>query len=322
MSYLKRTLLVSSVLLLVMFVWGVLIEPRLLLDQQEETAEVPNLPATWEGQRIALLADFQVGMWWDNTGMVSKAIETTIEAQPRLVLIAGDFVYKPDSAKVREAVGLVRPLVDADIPTYAVLGNHDYSMMKESSEKRPELARYLAEELEAAGIEVLENEAVPAEGRTGEPLYVVGVGSAWAGEARPAEAMAGVPAGASRVIFMHNPVSYRDLPAQEAPLTLAAHTHGGQLRFPFFRSESWLDIARDREVIADGWAADSIGATGNRAYVNRGLGFSLFPARVFCRPELTVLTLEASEGTLPERGPETDSGATKTDSAAAATQDT
>lgn len=294
-------------LLLLLLLWSVAVEPRLLLDMQEHEAEVPNLPASWEGQRVALLADFQVGMWWDNTGMIEEAVEETIEAEPALVLIAGDFVYKPDSAKVREAVALVRPLAEAGIPTYAVLGNHDYSMMKESSEKRPAMAQYLAAELEAAGIDVLENE-VAEEMRSGGALHVVGVGSAWAEEARPAEALGGVPDGAARVVFMHNPVSFRELPAQEAPLVLTAHTHGGQLRLPFTPANSWLDIARNREVIADGWATDTIGAPGNRAYVNRGIGFSLVPARLFCRPELTVFTLRASEGTMPQRGPEADAG--------------
>jgi predicted MPP superfamily phosphohydrolase len=309
-------------LVLLLLLWGLVVEPRFLLDTETYTAEVPNLPPEWEGQQIALLADFQVGMWWDNTGMVEEAIEETIEAGPALALIAGDFVYKPDSATIREAVEIVRPLAESGIPTYAVLGNHDYSMMKESSEKRPALARYLAEQLESVGVQVLENEAVAVGEQAAAPLWVVGVGSAWAEEARPAAAMAGVPSDAARVILMHNPVSYRELPAYEAPLALSAHTHGGQIRIPLTRSWSWLDIARDREVIADGWAADSIGATGNRAYVNRGLGFSLVPVRIFCQPELSLFTLQGSEGDLPERGPETDEGATTADSAAAATQDT
>lgn len=308
--------------LLLLLLWGVAVEPRFLLDTEEYEAEVPNLPPAWEGQQIALLADFQVGMWWDNTGMVEEAIETVIEARPALALIAGDFVYKPDSATVREAVEIVRPLAESDVPTYAVLGNHDYSMMNESSEKRPAFARFLAEQLESAGIEVLENEAAAVGEPGSDPLYVVGVGSAWADEADPRGAMAGVPPNAARVIFMHNPVSYRELPAYEAPLALTAHTHGGQIRIPLTRSWSWLDIARDREVIADGWAADSIGATGNRAYVNRGLGFSIVPIRIFCKPELSLFTLQGSEGTLPERGPETDTTAAPSDSAAAATQDT
>lgn len=322
MAFLKWIGLGLLTLILLLLLWGTAIEPRFLLDTEEYTAEVPNLPSDWEGKRIALLADFQVGMWWDNTGMVEEAIEETVEARPALALIAGDFVYKPDSAVVRKAVGLVRPLVDAGIPTYAVLGNHDYSMMKESSERRPAFAGYLMEQLESAGIEVLDNQAVPVSPSSGGPLYVVGVGSAWAEDAEPQAAMAGVPANAARVILMHNPISFRELPAYEAPLALTAHTHGGQIRIPFTRSWSWLDIAREREVIADGWAADSIGATGNRAYVNRGIGFSLVPVRIFCRPELSLFTLQRSEGDLPERGPETDDGAATADSAAAATQDT
>ena len=291
-------------LLALLLTWSLVIEPRFLLDTEDLTAEVPNLPQAWEGQKVALLADLQVGMWWDNTGMIADAVEAAVEARPALVLIAGDFVYKPDSAKVREAVALVRPLTENGLSTYAVLGNHDYSMMKESSEKKPGIAQFLAAELERAGISVLENESVPVSLNGDEPLYVVGVGSAWAGRAQPAAALAQVPSTSPRLVLMHNPVSYRELPAEQAPLTLTAHTHGGQVRLPFTPTTSWLDIAREREVIADGWAADSIGAPGNRAYVNRGIGFSLVPARLFCRPELTLFTLTAAEGTLPERAPE------------------
>ena len=153
---------------------------------------------------------------------------------------------------------------------------------------------------------MLENEAVPvALSEGGEPLYVAGIGSAWAERSRPAAALAAVPAGAARIVLAHNPIVYRELPPNAAPLTLAAHTHGGQIRLPLTPSESWLHIARSREVVADGWAVDSVGQAGNRLYVNRGIGFSLVPLRIFCRPELTLFTLRQAEGTLPERGPAT-----------------
>jgi predicted MPP superfamily phosphohydrolase len=322
MAFLKWIGLGLLALILLLIIWGVAIEPRFLLDTQDYDAEVTNLPPSWDGQRVALLADLQVGMWWDNTGMIEEVVNAVIEARPALTLIAGDFVYSPDSAIVREAVDFVRPIAEAGIPTYAVLGNHDYSLMKRTSEKRPEFARYLTEQLEAAGIEVLQNEAVSVGNEAGEPLYLVGVGSVWAEEADALRALDAVPPGGARIILMHNPVAFRDLPAGDAPLVLAAHTHGGQLRIPLTPSSSWLDIAREREVIADGWATDSIGAPGNRAYVNRGIGFSTVPARVRARPELTLFTLRASEGTLPERGPETDTTGTTADSAASATQDT
>ncbi len=283
-------------LLLVVLLWGSAVEPRFLLDVQSHDAPVPGLPEAWEGERIALLADLQVGMWWDNTGMVEKIVEEALASDPAAILIAGDFVYKADSAVVREAVALVAPLADGDVPVLAVLGNHDYSLAKEDDEPSEELAAYLAQELEGVGITVLENEARAV--REGDDLWVVGIGSEWAGRSRPEQAMAGVPSGAARVVLMHNPVAFRDMPPHSGGLTLAAHTHGGQVRLPFLPSRSWLDIAREREVVADGWAVDSIGAAGNNLYVNRGVGFSAVPVRIRCQPELTVLTLRAAE-TMP-----------------------
>jgi predicted MPP superfamily phosphohydrolase len=283
---------ILAAIILVLIFWGAAIEPRFILETTEHDAQVQNLPSEWEGQKIALIADFQIGMWLDNPGMVEGAVASAILERPAAVLIAGDFVYKPDRETVRTAVNLVRPLAEEGIPTFAVLGNHDYSLMKRDSEKNTEIAEYLRSELEAAGITVLENSAEALRLRDGgAPLYIAGIGSEWAENSAPGAALAGVPDGEPRVVFMHNPVVFRDLPADSAPLALAGHTHGGQIRIPFTPSESWLDIARDREVVADGWAVDSIGAPGNRLYVNRGIGFSSVPIRINCEPELSLFTL-------------------------------
>ena len=291
-------------LIVLLLAYGVLVEPRLLLDEEAFEVELPGLAPEWDGRTVALLADFQIGMWMDNVGMVERAIEEAIEEDASLVLIAGDFLYRPDSARAERAVGLLRPLLAAGVPVVAVLGNHDYSLMKKDSRERPPIAEYLQERLEAAGVTVLQNTAVavPAPGG-GDPLYVAGVGSVWAENSRPAEAVAAVPAGAPRLVLMHNPESFREIAAGEAPLALGAHTHGGQVRLPFLPTTSWLDVVRKGEVVADGWAADAIGAPGNRLYVNRGIGFSTVPIRVLCRPELTLITLRQAHGAVPERGP-------------------
>lgn len=304
MSFLKWSGSGLLALLALLLFYGIAIEPRFLLDVQEHEVEVPNLPQAWDGQQVALIADLQVGMWLDNTGMIEKTVEEIIEHRPAVVLIAGDFLYKPDSATVEEAVALVRPLPEAGLRVLAALGNHDYSLNKKDDALRRDLATYLATSLEDAGIDVLENEAVPLDTMDASaPFYAVGVGSHWAERSNPQQALAGVPEGAARLVFMHNPVAYREMPAHTAPATFAAHTHAGQIRLPILPSESWLDIAQPREVVADGWAEDDIGAAGNRLYVNRGLGFSAVPIRIFCRPELSLFTLRPAAGTLPERGP-------------------
>lgn len=292
----KQTAYAIGILLLLLVGWGFL-EPRLILDVQETEAVVPNLPDRWVGERVAVLADFQIGMWLDNSGMVQRAVEEVVQQRPKVVLIAGDFMYHPDSSRAREAVSLMRPLLDAQLPVYAVLGNHDYSLTSETDEPRPELAAYLADMLESEGIAVLENESEVLDG-----LYIVGLGSVWADRSHPQEALAAVPDSVARVVFMHNPIAFRDLPPHSAPLAIAGHTHGGQLRVPFTPSESWLHIARSREVIADGWSADTTGAPGNRAYVNRGIGFSIVPLRFRCTPELTMITLQRAVDRSGEEG--------------------
>ena len=303
---LRKLLLGTGALLLALIAWGVAIEPRLLLDDEKFEAQIPHLPPAWDGQRVVLLADFQVGMWLGNTELAEEAVEDAVEARPALALLAGDFVYHPDSARVRRAVALVRPLVAAGIPTVAVLGNHDYSLATSSSTTDEGLAAFLRSELEAAGVRVLQNEAVavPAPGG-GPPLWVAGIGSVWAGRSAPLRAVGAVPDSAARLVLMHNPESYRQLPEHTAPLAFAAHTHGGQIRLYPGERNSWLDIVREGEVVADGWALDSLGAPANRLYVNRGIGFSTVPVRINCRPELTTVTLRTHDGgPLPTRGPD------------------
>lgn len=265
---------------------------HVLLDVQIHDVEVPNLGPDWEGKKVALLADFQVGMWWGNTGMIKKAVRKAVESKPAVVLIAGDFVYKADSSVVKRAVSLLQPLVEEEIPVVAVLGNHDYSLAKEDDEINEAIADYLSSSLEDFGIIVLENDSYSLTNDSGSTFHVIGLGSKWAGRSDILKPFNIVPANEPRVVIMHNPVVYRDIPADQGTFTLAAHTHGGQINLPLMpASKHWLDIALPREVVAEGWADDSIGRGNNRLYVNRGIGFSLLPIRFFCRPELTIFNL-------------------------------
>lgn len=302
LAAMPRPLRILLVALGFLLLYGGAVEPRLLLDDHAFEAELPALPPGWDGQTLALLADFQVGMWLDNPGTVEAAVEDAIGDSVAAVLVAGDFVYKPDRAKIREAAELMRPLGEAGVPVVAVLGNHDYSVMKEHSEVREDLGDALRRELEAVGVTVLENDAAPLVAG-GDTLWIAGVGSTWAERADVGATLAAVPEGAPRVWLMHNSEAFRDIPGEEAHLALAGHTHGGQMGLFPGETNSWLDIVREGEVAADGWAADSIGKPPNRIYINRGIGFSGVPVRINCRPELTLITLKTPTGRVPSRGP-------------------
>ena len=299
----KKLPLILSALLAIpalIIIWS-FIEPY-LIDTESQVGEIPNLPPAWEGQRVAQISDFQVGLWGDNTNTIRRIIARLVEARPAAVLISGDFIYhaipNPEQ-EIERAVGLVEPLIESGIPTYAVLGNHDYGMRTQQTPPKEELAAQLEAALEDLGVTVLQNEAVPLSlpdaQSNSDPnaLYLVGIGASLPNQSQPQAAVAQVPNASPRLVIMHNPDSFAALPANTAPLAVAGHTHGGQVRLPFTPDWSWLTFAREDTIHADGWI-DEYGEPSNQLYVNRGIGMSELPIRFNCIPELTFFTLESS----------------------------
>lgn len=209
--------------------WGVVVAPRLINEQRLDVA-VPGLPALWNGRRIAFVSDFQHGAWLANKGTARRMIARLVQDPPEAVLLGGDFLYSADPdprQQVDDIIDLLAPLVHADIPTYAVLGNHDVASGA---------APALQEALEGAGVSVLHNEALPValtDDRARSMLYIVGIAPHRPGRDRPRTAVADVPQKAAMVVFMHHPASFPLLPAESAPLAIAGHTHCGQIRLPF-----------------------------------------------------------------------------------------
>jgi predicted MPP superfamily phosphohydrolase len=302
MKKIKYALLSLLGLIGAILIWG-LLEPY-LIDVEPQVAAIPGLPAAWEGQKVAVIGDWQVGMWLDNTPTIHRIVQRLVKERPAIALIIGDFIYSPGknpSEEISKAIELVRPLPASGIPTYAVLGNHDYGMKAKDAPPNVTLATKVAESLEATGVQVLKNEAValmpsqnpsqPSARRDRNALlYLVGIGAHWPNQDKPAVALAEVPDSAPRFVMMHNPESFALFPANTAPVAVAGHTHGGQIRLPFTPEWSWLTFIKEDQVHADGWI-DGYGKPGNHLYVNRGIGFSILPIRINCPPEITLFTL-------------------------------
>jgi uncharacterized protein len=284
----KRTALgaVGAILgvLVLLLLYGSLVEPRLILDERRDEAPIPGLGEPRAGTEVAVFSDLQIGMWWANTGMVQRIVDRVVAAEPDVVLLGGDFLYgsSPDPTRqVDTVMTLLRPLLDSGIPTYAVLGNHDYASGG---------AQEMEAALEQAGVPVLDNEAQPVPG-DGE-LYVVGLGPARMDRADVDEALRGVPEDAPRVVLMHNPTSFPALPARSAPLALAGHTHCGQIALPGRPHWSYLQLTEEEALVAGGYAFDAYGEPGNRLFVTCGVGFSLLPLRVNAPPQVVFFELQ------------------------------
>ncbi len=303
----KTTIIIALVLLFVL-VWGNRVEP-FWPEVTEHQVELRGLPPAWEGAEIAFFSDFQVGMWLGNESVLNKVVDTIIERKPQAVLIGGDFIYHPTDDDAEEAkeewekddkrrtemlvdqvVGLLKPMAEAGIRVFAVLGNHDYSMGHHSAHMVKESAQYLSEELEKIGIRVLHNEAAEVS-LDGEPLYFVGLASFYPKLSNVEKAMNSVGS-KPRIFFMHNANSLNNTPAEKIQFAIAGHTHGGQIRIPGFPHWSWTSLVPQSpdEVKGDGWIPE-YKDSGTNLYVNRGIGFSRLPIRLNCRPELSFFKL-------------------------------
>lgn len=288
-------------LLAAVSIYGFAIEPRFVV-REDQPGPIPHLAASWEGKQVAVFADLQVGMWWSNDDAARRLVKRIVEIKPAFVLMAGDFVYDADDSvdpQMAQVLSIIQPMLDAHIPTYAVLGNHDYSLMNEGSKKESYVAAHVRHALDSAGVHMMDNRVVALrapgpDSATSAPLYLVGIGERWARNDRVDFALAQVPLGAPRLVFMHDPDSFAAMPAGEVPLAVAAHTHGMQLGIPYVSDWLWRHKFSDTGSGVAGWI-DNYGAPGNRLYINRGVGFSIIPARVNAFPELTIFTLTAGD---------------------------
>ena len=87
------------------------------------------------------------------------------------------------------------------------------------------------------------------------------------------------------ILLCHGPSSFDDAVKLGIDLTLAGHTHGGQLSLEFLRRG--LCLSR----LETPYVSGSYEKSGHYLYVNRGIGTTMIPIRLGARPEITVFEL-------------------------------
>ena len=118
-------------------------------------------------------------------------------------------------------------------------------------------------------------------------VWLIGLDDSTFGNADLKGAMNGIPSAAYRIALFHSPLFFSES-AGQYDLALAGHTHGGQVRLPFFHPV-WLPAGIG--PYTEGWFEKN----GSRMYVSRGLGMTILPVRFDCRPELAIITIRPME---------------------------
>lgn len=249
--------------------WALLVEPR-RLRVRERTLRVPRWPAELDGLRVAVLADLHAGAPFVDADKLRRVVRATARARPDLVVLLGDVLVRDvamgDPLGAEEATAALAG-VAAPLGAFAVLGNHDWAV---------DPAGVWAG-LRRAGFEVLENRAV----RVARGLWVAGVADALRRRPDVQSTLGQVTDDGPVLLLSHSPDVFGEVPPRVS-LTLAGHTHGGQVNLPLLR----------RLVIDSDYTSGPVQEGGRVMFVSSGIGTTRLAARLRATPEVTVLRLE------------------------------
>ncbi len=263
-------------------VYAGLVEPRRLVVRRHR---VP-WPA-WRSERrplrLVLFSDLHASWPHMTARRIGALVRRVLAERPALVLIAGDFMCTDTVGTIpltpETVARALRPLA-RQVPTFAVLGNHDWDF---------DGAR-VVRALEDAGVTVLVNSHRGLR-FGGAELRLAGVDDPVTRRADLARALEGVVPEEPVVLLSHSPDLHRRAP-HPVRLLLAGHTHGGQIRLPGIGA--LVTMSRLPRRFARGLHRDR----GRHLLVTAGVGTTGIPLRFACPPELVVLELVPSE---PER---------------------
>lgn len=229
-------------------------------------------PASKNGLKIGFIADLHLRDA-QTIDLTKRAIWTLLEEGVDIVVIGGDFVssWRPDSPWL---IGdALEALVAMEGKVVGVPGNRDY-YGGDASLLKPILAEL--------GIKLLRNECWNFMG-----VNWVGIDSANEEKANPDLAFAQVKSSDPTIVLWHEPDVVDELPAGGV-LMLSGHSHGGQFTTPW----GWAPVTTvNGRKYMRGFFPDAP----TPLYVSRGLGTTGPPSRLFCRPEVTVLTLMSGD---------------------------
>ncbi len=255
---------------------------RLDYETSHVRLKLPRLPRSFEGFRIAQLSDIHISPFM-GTREIRKVVDMTNALKADLIVLTGDYVtWDPTTqgAVVEALSGLKAPY-----GIYGCLGNHEMWTHTQAS-----ITRLFA----AQGTKILRQQRAAIHAGN-ESLNLIGVdfeslrGIGPNREGYVRQYLQGVQRlvnpGTVNILLSHNPNTFDRAAALGIDLSLAGHTHGGQISLEFINRD--LSPARFLTPYVEGYFEKP----GGQLYVNRGIGTIGVPIRFDAPPEITIFEL-------------------------------
>lgn len=248
-----------------------------------------QLPASFDGYRIAVFSDIHLGSYNDaDSTILNTALDSLRLLRPDAVFFLGD-IQNTQPAEIRDHLWALGRVKAAD-GVFSIMGNHDYSKYcggtPEEKAANERETKALQRQL---GWRLLLNEHTILRHGT-DSVFIAGVEGneekgCKEGHVDVPKAVEGIPDSVFTIMLAHNPRYWRCavLPHSQAQLTLSGHTHGGQVKL-FGLSPTEIIYKEDVGMYEQ---------EGRHLFVTKGIG-ALIPFRYGVPGEVVLLTLHRS----------------------------
>ncbi|WP_261177289.1 metallophosphoesterase [Anaerobacillus sp. CMMVII] len=236
-----------------------------------------KLPESFEGFTIVQLSDLH------NKSYGKTLPRKVNQTNPNIIVFTGDLVDQKNDNEF-ESLQLMEELMQI-APVYFVTGNHEWWAGNFSS---------LENQLKIIGVKVLRNSFEVIE-LAEEEIVLIGIDDPAVAsvvdefstvERALEDALVGVSDQFS-ILLSHRPEMFSLYVAFEFDLIFSGHAHGGQIRLPFLGG-----LIAPNQGFFPKYTSGVHRESNSTMIINRGLGNSIIPQRLFNRPEIVVVNLE------------------------------
>ena len=253
--------------------FGVFIQ-RTAFGVREVDVPIPNLPRDLRNLRLVQITDVHLGAFLSEREL-ARVIDAANELHPHLALMTGDLISMRGDPLDTCLAQLARLRSDSGI--WGCLGNHEVYV---------DCERYTTQKGAGLGIGFLRAESRAL--RFGDAtLNLAGVD--YQSVAHKDRYLQGaerlLQPGAVNVLLSHNPDVFDIAARQGFDLTVAGHTHGGQVTIEILHQT--LNVAR----FITPYVYGLYGLDHTALYVSRGIGTIGLPVRIGAPPEISLLRL-------------------------------
>jgi predicted MPP superfamily phosphohydrolase len=248
---------------------------RYWIQTKQVSLSFPKLPEAFAGMRMVQFSDVHLGKYYSKSRLENLVTEI-MKLKPDLICFTGDLFDTHDGEPNDEIIPVLAKL-NAPFGKFAVLGNHDHALGK---------AR-IANILGNSGFRVLDNEQSIVE-KQGEHIRIVGVDDMFVGKPNLRTALQEDLAQPFTLLLSHAPDFADQASYFPVNLQISGHSHGGQVRLPLIGALTTPKFGRKYVQ-----GLHKVKGSQLLVYTNRGIGTTNLPIRLFCRPEVTVFTIQA-----------------------------